>query len=91
MIVIRDNTSLLTTYFSIGIIEKLNKRSQFYDQRKILEILPFLDSNDILHQNQLNSYADWVITGLDYNNICLILEYLNQYDVGDISDFSFMN
>ena len=54
---------------------------------KILEIFPFLDSNDTLQRDQLSSYADWVITGLDYNNICHILEYLKQYDVGDISDF----
>ena len=57
------------------------------DINQIFDTFPFLDANDILHRDQLESYDDWVINGLDYDNVHLILEYLQQYDVGDISDF----
>ena len=49
------------------------------DINQILDTFPFLDSNDILHRDQLESYDDWVINGLDYDNVHLILEYLQQY------------
>ena len=56
-------------------------------KEEVFEKFTFLDSDNILHQDQLDTYAEWVIDALEYDNVIQILDYLKDYNVGDISDF----